>query len=74
MDTNLSLDKEIALLELESKIEGSQLKKKQIMIEKMRMGRRISDLEEAMLSLDGVIAKTQQELANISNNTGEEVK
>jgi hypothetical protein len=64
MDTNLSLDKEIAILELESKIEGHQLKRKQIVIEKMRITRRIADLEEAIVGVDASIAEAQQQLAD----------
>jgi hypothetical protein len=62
MDTNLSLDKEIAILELESKIEGHQLKRKQIQIEKMRIQRRITDLDEAIVGVDASIAEAQQQL------------
>jgi|WetSurSiteA1Bulk_404760.scaffolds.fasta_scaffold479777_1 hypothetical protein len=62
MDTNLSLDKEITLLELESKIEGHQLKRKQIQIEKMRIQRRITDLDEAIVGVDASIATAQAEL------------
>jgi hypothetical protein len=68
MATNLSLDKEITLLELESKIEGHQLKRKQILIEKMRITRRIADLEEAIVGVDASIATAQAELDAVKNS------
>ena len=68
MATNLSLDKEITLLELESKIEGHQLKRKQILIEKMRITRRITDLEEAIVGVDESIATAQAELDAVKNS------
>ena len=62
MDTNLSLDKEIVLLELESKVEGLQLKKKQIVLEKMHITRRLTDLDTAISGIDVSIANAQAEL------------
>ena len=57
-----SLEHEIHILELESKIEGLQHKKKQIKIEVMRLQARIPDLEEAMGGIDTSIAEATQGL------------
>jgi hypothetical protein len=66
MDTNSksSLEHEIHVLELESRIEGSRHRKKQIQIEKMKITARISDLDEAMVGIDTNIAEMEQELVD----------
>ncbi len=66
MDTNsrLSLKHEIHILELESKIEGLQHKRKQIVIEQMRIKARIVDLDEAIVGVDGNIVESQKDLSD----------
>jgi len=59
-----SLEHEIHILELESKIEGSQHKRKQIQIEIMKLKARIPDLEEAITGIDANIAETQVNLSD----------
>ena len=65
MDTNSksSLAHEIHILELESKIEGQQHKRKQIQIEIMKLKARIPDLEEAIAGIDANIAESTQDLS-----------
>ena len=63
-NSKLSLAHEIHILELESKIEGQQHKRKQIKIEIMRLQARIPDLEEAIAGIDANIVESTQDLSD----------
>jgi hypothetical protein len=71
MATNLTLDREIALLQLEAKVEGLQHKHKQIKIEKMMIQKRVSDLDDALAGVEQSITDAQLELNNEKEKGGE---
>ena len=71
MPTNLSLEHEIAILQLEAKVEGLQHRRKQILIEKMLIEKRIGDLDEAIAGVDNSITEAQSELDNERQKGGE---
>ena len=66
MDTNSksSLELEIHVLELEARIEGQRHKRKQVLIEKMKISSRIADLDEAIVGIDANITESEQELVD----------
>ena len=59
-----SLAREIHILELESKIEGQNHKKKQIKIEIMKIQSRIPDLEEAIAGIEANIIESTKDLSD----------